>query len=262
MEFDPGFLLISRTRIILDRTPWPSKAASSSKRPWSTESNFRPSALPGERKPVGEAYSEKFPIVTMNHAELCALAGFSSTTARWPRPASGIEKRLGIMADARTGRHCDLWLCLWKRHRPINVGALIRSAAGPGGREASFRRWLRRSLLPQSLARLHGQRLQPSPLRLRPTALRTLAVRGFDLVAATLSARAQPLPAAASTKDALDEETSTLPYLISATRGSAYRPKSPVFARGKSTYPCARRRFAQRGRGGSFCHLSLIRRLR
>jgi hypothetical protein len=23
-----------------------------------------------------EAYSEKFPIVTMNHAELCALAGF------------------------------------------------------------------------------------------------------------------------------------------------------------------------------------------
>ena len=46
------------------------------------------------------------------------------------------------------------------------------------------------------------------------TALRTLAVRGFDLVAATLSARAQPLPAAASTKDALDEETSTPPLIL------------------------------------------------
>ncbi len=173
-----------------------------------------------------DACAGEFPITTMDHAALCAIAGFkfhhgAIAIARRPEP------RLASSLEAGDGS----WLCLWNVTDPSNVGALIRSAAGlgaagvllgPGCADPYYRKALRASM---------GNAFSLPLYACDEAALRALASRDFDLAAATLSPRAQPLGTYTTRRPfvlIVGNEGFGLPAeLIDICRAEVYIPMSP-----------------------------------
>ena len=162
-----------------------------------------------------EAQKGKFPVITMEHAELCALAGFKfhhGALALARRPE--LEKASELWPALEHLNDTNAWLCLWNVTDPSNVGALIRSAAGLGARgvllgdgcaDPYYRKALRASM---------GNAFSLPLYTCDESALQTLAARGFGLVAATLSARALPLPVVASKREDFDTEAPNRPLIL------------------------------------------------
>lgn len=162
-----------------------------------------------------EAHKEKFPVITMEHAELCALAGFkfhhgALALARRPefKKASELWPTLGQQNAT------DAWLCLWNVTDPSNVGALIRSAAGLGAKGVLLGEGCADPYYRKALRASMGNAFSLPLYTCDESTLQALAARGFELVAATLSARALSLPTAASKRESFDSEAPNRPLIL------------------------------------------------
>lgn len=162
-----------------------------------------------------EARSRDFPIVTMSHAELCALAGFKfhhGALALARRPE--LKKPSELPPAPRQTNEAKLWLCLWNVTDPSNVGALIRSAAGLGAMGVLLGDGCADPYYRKSLRASMGNAFSLPLYACDENALRALAFRGFDLVAATLSDRARPLGLAAAANVERGEDAPALPLIL------------------------------------------------
>lgn len=211
-----------------------------------------------------EARSGKFPIVAMDHVELCALAGFKfhhGALALARRPA--LKKSSELLPAPGQPNETGLWLCLWNVTDPSNVGALVRSAAGLGAKGVLLGEGCADPYYRKALRASMGNAFSLPLLACDEKELRTLAAHGFDLVAATLSDRAKPLsPAAAN--DAPGEDASALPLILILGNEGFGLPKG-------ITDLCSREVYIPMSEGvdslnvvvaGSICMYALIRRSR
>jgi len=203
-----------------------------------------------------EAYSEKFPIVTMNHAELCALAGFkfhhgALALGRRPelRNASGLWPTHEQPTLPTSGSALE-------RHRPPYPRSPYSLRGGPGARGVLSRRWLRRSLLPQSLARLMGNAFSLPLYACDQTALRTLASGVSTGSRDALGESPAPARRGIDERRARRRNFDASPYPHSRQRGVRLtgRNHRSLLAGNLHTHE-QRRRFAQRGRGGKYLPL-------
>jgi len=162
-----------------------------------------------------EAHKGKFPVITMEHSELCALADFKfhhGALALARRPALKQASELEPAPDRL--KTSDAWLCLWNVTDPSNVGALIRSAAGLGAAGVLLGEGCADPYYRKALRASMGNAFSLPLYACDEPALQTLALRDFNLVAATLSERAQRLPLAAASKDSLYSGSPTRPLIL------------------------------------------------
>jgi tRNA G18 (ribose-2'-O)-methylase SpoU len=133
-----------------------------------------------------------FPVMRMEHAEICSLVGF-----KFHHGAVAVAKRPGIM-PAAPGLGFPSYLCLWNVTDPSNVGALLRSAAGlgvqavllgPGCADPFYRKALRASM---------GNSLSLPLFSCDAQGIRALGDSGVEFAAATLSEISLPLEVFAS----------------------------------------------------------------
>lgn len=162
-----------------------------------------------------EVHKGKFPIIVMEHAELCALAGFkfhhgALALARRPELKQTAELLPGTISSCLHAA----WLCLWNITDPSNVGALIRSAAGLGAQGVLIGNGCADPYYRKALRASMGNAFCLPLYACDETALQQLAVQGFELMAATLSTRAQALPAVASKREVVPAETPTRPLIL------------------------------------------------
>jgi tRNA G18 (ribose-2'-O)-methylase SpoU len=177
-----------------------------------------------------KAHLGKFPVVTMDHTALCALAGFKfhhGALALAQRPAlksaSELQPEPGQLVHGQSEpgqpahgqpNAAPSWLCLWNVTDPSNVGALIRSAVGLGATGVLLGEGCADPYYRKALRASMGNAFSLPLYVCDAAALQALAARGFELVAATLSARAQPLPLAAVKSEALNSETPPRPLIL------------------------------------------------
>ncbi len=162
-----------------------------------------------------DAYTGKFPVITMEHAELCALAGFKfhhGALALAQRPA--LKQVAELKPVPEQSNTSEAWLCLWNVTDPSNVGALIRSAAGLGAAGVLLGEGCADPYYRKALRASMGNAFSLPLYTCDESALQALAAQGFDLVAATLSARALPLSIAALKREDLATETLNHPLIL------------------------------------------------
>lgn len=133
--------------------------------------------------------SAGFPILRMDHAEICSLVGF-----KFHHGAVAVARR-PVIRPAEPGLGFSSYLCLWNVTDPSNVGALLRSAAGlgvqavllgPGCADPFYRKALRASM---------GNALSLPLFSCDAEGIKVLGDSGVEFAAATLSERSIPLEA-------------------------------------------------------------------